>query len=263
MNALEKNLWDRIAAFEFDEAGTTFTFARRLARENGWSVAYTRRVIDEYKRFIFLCCVSNQGVTPSDPVDQAWHLHLTFTKSYWLDFCRDTLGQEIHHNPTKGGSKERAKFNGYYSEVQGLYFQKFATNPPLDIWHNNQKRFSEINFQRVSLDNYWLISKPSRQLKIRLSVAAMAVLALGFVQASGVAVFLSAIFVFIIGGILYAAINSGNNKDKAKNDGDGGSSGCGTTIGSDSDSHHGDSDGGSDSGGDSGCSGCGGCGGGD
>ena len=103
MTPLENQLWDKIVDFEFDEPGTVLTFNARLARENGWNNSYTGRVIEEYKKFIFLCCISPTQVTPSDPVDQAWHLHLTYTKSYWTNLCRGTLGMEIHHNPTKGG----------------------------------------------------------------------------------------------------------------------------------------------------------------
>src|SRR5690349_17042407 len=116
-------LWNRLSAFQIDDPSSTFQFTNRLARDNGWSLGYTERVVAEYKKFLFLCCMSQSGVTLSDPVDQAWHLHLTYTKSYWIELCRDTLGKEIHHNPTKGGSDEAKKFNRYYSETRELYIK--------------------------------------------------------------------------------------------------------------------------------------------
>jgi hypothetical protein len=91
------------------------------------------RVIEEYKKFIFLCFITQSGVTPSDAVDQAWHLHLTFTRSYWIDLCRDTLQTEIHHNPTMGGAKEGAKYDDYYTDTRQLYTEKFNIDPPADI----------------------------------------------------------------------------------------------------------------------------------
>src|SRR6478735_1062085 len=115
MTPIENELWMRIEQFELDEPGVAFKFSDRLARENGWTKAYAKRVIKEYKKFIFLCCISTHGVTPSDPVDQAWHLHLTYTRSYWIDLCKNTLNREIHHNPTKGGQKEAEKFDGFYT----------------------------------------------------------------------------------------------------------------------------------------------------
>src|SRR5687767_6908346 len=113
----EHALWDRIRHFQLDDPSIAFPFSKRLARENGWSFDYTLRVIEEYRKFLFLCCVSEKGVTPSDPVDQAWHLHLTYTRSYWVDLCRNTLQKEIHHHPTKGGPAEAQKFDGLYTSL--------------------------------------------------------------------------------------------------------------------------------------------------
>jgi len=153
-------LWRRIQRFELDEPAAQFTFGQRLARENGWDAEYTLRVIEEYKKFIFLCCVSPDGVTPSDAVDQAWHLHLTYTESYWSKLCRDTLGQQIHHNPTKGGTSEAVRYDSYYTSTAKLYSVMFGQEPPTDIWPDNEQRFSDINFKRVNIERYWLVRRP-------------------------------------------------------------------------------------------------------
>ena len=59
----------------------------RLASENGWSREYAVRVMQEYRRFAFLAVAAGHPVSPSDAVDQAWHLHLVYTRSYWDEFC--------------------------------------------------------------------------------------------------------------------------------------------------------------------------------
>ena len=159
MTPEEITLWNNIKSFNLDDNQSSFTFSARLARENGWTADYTARVIEEYKKFIFLCCVSPNGVTPSDAVDQAWHLHLTYTKSYWVDLCKNTLGKEIHHNPTKGGDQEAAKFDDYYTDSFKLYQDSFGTESPADIWPDNQKRFSDINYQRVNLETHGLVKR--------------------------------------------------------------------------------------------------------
>ncbi len=74
-------LYQRICPFTFDRGDGQLPFATRLARENGWSLAYARRAIEEYRRFVFLALVAGHPVTPSDQVDQVWHLHLTYTRS--------------------------------------------------------------------------------------------------------------------------------------------------------------------------------------
>jgi len=103
MTAGEQLLWSRIGAFALDDPRAGFQFTDRLARDNGRSLHFAQRVAVAYKKFILLCAISPEPVTPSDVVDQAWHLHMIYTESYWTDLCRNTLGKQVHHNPTKGG----------------------------------------------------------------------------------------------------------------------------------------------------------------
>ena len=96
------DLWERLRAFEIDDVQSDLRFSDRLAKENDWSKSYTRRVIEEYKRFIYLCRAAGHPVTPSEEIDQAWHLHLCYTRSYWDEMCGEILGAPVHHGPTRG-----------------------------------------------------------------------------------------------------------------------------------------------------------------
>src|SRR5262249_40052901 len=125
MDALHVGLWRKICAFELDGPGDSLTFTGRLAHENGWSLRFARRVVEEYKRFVFLAMVAGHEVTPSDAVDQAWHLHLTYTRSYWDGLCRDVLGRPLHHMPTKGGRDETFRFAIQYQETLSSYREQF------------------------------------------------------------------------------------------------------------------------------------------
>jgi len=116
-------------------------FSRRLARERGWSPGYARRVIDEYKRFAFLAVAAGHAVTPSEAVDEVWHLHLTYTRSYWEHFCPLALGQPLHHEPTRGGRAEAVKFHNLYEETLSSYRRCFGEEPPADIWPAVEDRF--------------------------------------------------------------------------------------------------------------------------
>ncbi|RYF77875.1 MAG: hypothetical protein EOO39_02885 [Cytophagaceae bacterium] len=268
MSGDEAALWTKISTFAIDGADAKLTFAARLARENGWNTAYTQRVIEEYRKFLFLCCITSTGVTPSDPVDQAWHLHLTYTKSYWVDLCRNTIGRDIHHNPTKGGASEGQKFDGMYSHSQALYSHYFGTPPPADIWHDNQQRFSDIDFERVNRRTNWIIRKPNwvRAKPLFLGFVAAAVAGL-FLQASGGALMAFLVGFSLIGLWIYSVWTDFSASNRPRNDNDSSSSGCSSVDSGDG--HHGSHAGDGDSG-DSGCSasgcssGCGsGCGGGD
>ena len=111
----ERSTFDRIEGHEFDVPGDSLTFSARLARENAWSADYTAAVISEYRRFCFLAVHAGHPVTPSDQVDQAWHLHLTYTHDYWARFCPDVLGTSLHHGPTRGGHQEPSHPRGALS----------------------------------------------------------------------------------------------------------------------------------------------------
>ncbi|NCX98787.1 MAG: hypothetical protein EBX35_09485, partial [Planctomycetia bacterium] len=88
----QQQLWERICDHRFDDPAARLTFTGRLARENGWTIGYAVRVVDEYRRFVLLAMTAGHPVTPSEDVDQAWHLHLAYTRDYWEIFCRDVLG---------------------------------------------------------------------------------------------------------------------------------------------------------------------------
>lgn len=246
MTVDENILWKKISTFNLDDESSSFKFSTRLARENGWTLSYSKAVIEEYKKFIFLCCIHKTGTTPSDQVDQVWHLHLTYTKSYWIDLCRNTLSKEIHHNPAKGGQKEGEKFDDYYTETIKLYKDKFKAEPPKNIWPDNDTRFSDINFQRVNLKKNWVIRRPSFR-KSNISIFIILILSLFFIQSQS-----SDSSGAIFGLVVVLSIITWN---VFKNKGGGNGSGCSTG---------GCGDGHSGCGGDSGCgSGCSGCGGGD
>lgn len=139
----DKELLARIEAFDIDgEARPALRFAARLADENGWSRAFAERVIVEYKRFAFLAMTAGHPVCPSDEVDEAWHMHLTYTRSYWQRFCGETLGRELHHDPTRGGDAEDDKHWRMYDATLAAYRRSFAAEPPADIWPPVEKRFS-------------------------------------------------------------------------------------------------------------------------
>ena len=175
MNPERHRLWERIKSFRFDEGDVAFPFVSRLARDNGWSSAYAVRTITEYRKFVFLAIAAGHPVTPSDQVDQVWHLHLLYTRSYWDRFSRDTLGRRLHHEPTKGGESEKAKFSAWYAATIESYRRYFGEEPPPDIWPNTTTRFGEdIHFERVNRKRFWVV--PKRRVKTGALLAGLALI---------------------------------------------------------------------------------------
>ena len=161
MTPEQHTLWSRIAAFEIDDPASDFKFSDRLARENGWSHDYAAEVIDEYRRFVFLAFAAGHPVTPSVDVDEAWHLHLLYTRSYWEDLCRDTLGGPLHHGPTKGGPAEADKFADWYGRTLDSYQRLFDRPAPASIWPDPAARFAAASRTvHVRPATHWVVRKP-------------------------------------------------------------------------------------------------------
>lgn len=257
-------LYQQISDFSIDEPTVALPFSKRLARENNWSLKYSLRVIAEYKRFAYLCITSGHMCSPSEDVDQAWHLHMLYTSSYFTRFCGEVLGQTLAHEPTKGGKDEGEKFTNWYEKTKEAYRREFGEEPPADIWPSSEARFKPQNFARVNTGENWVIPKRKLTRLAFPSVASAAFLILiGCTAASQSLDFGSIGIVFLIAFGLIALIvflsvlnGQGNSKDRKDNGGgcSSGSSGCGSSGSGCS----------SDSGSDGGSSGCGGggCGGG-
>lgn len=126
-------MWRRISAFELDAQTGSAPFSAKLAQTENWSDIYTKRVIEEYRRFLYLTQVSEMPVTPSKVVDRAWHMHLTFTRNYWEALCGDLLGGPLHHDPCEG-AEHMPRYQAQFAHTMALYREEFGGLPPADIW---------------------------------------------------------------------------------------------------------------------------------
>lgn len=161
MNANTNALREKIEAFQLDEADAALPFTSRLAREQAWTHVFAGRVVREYLRFVHLAMVAGHPVTPSQQVDQAWHLHLIYTRSYWQKLCKETLGCDLHHGPTVGGLAEDTKFEDWYGKTLVSYQRIYHQAPPTDIWPPSAIRFEDAGAGRwIQSRDYWLIPRP-------------------------------------------------------------------------------------------------------
>lgn len=236
MNAEEKLLYERLARFEIDAGPVAMSFATRLARENGWSTPFAERVVVEYKRFLFLAARAGHPVTPSDQVDQAWHLHLSYTRSYWDRLCRQILDRPFHHDPTEGGEVENRKFDNWYHKTLASYERFFGESPPAEIWPPPAIRFGiDPRARRVNTVRNLIL--PRMMAKRWAAILALGILATASIGASSVdpsfAIIAATLFVTaMVLVVILVRRKGGGGKGGAGGAGCGGVSGCGGGCGS-------------------------------
>jgi hypothetical protein len=130
----DQDLWARLETMEIDPPDATTRFHHRLKQYNKWTDKFAARVTKEYRRFLYLAARAGHPVTPSDTVDQAWHLHLIYTRHYWQELCGEIMGLQLHHEPSAGGTVESKKFERQYEQTIESYKATFGEAPPADIW---------------------------------------------------------------------------------------------------------------------------------
>jgi len=66
-------------------------------------------------------------------VDEAWHLHLIYTYSYWEVLCTQIFKVPMHHHPGNGTDEDQTKFAAIYERTLDDY-KRFFGEPPVEIW---------------------------------------------------------------------------------------------------------------------------------
>ncbi|WP_179958414.1 TIGR04222 domain-containing membrane protein [Chitinimonas arctica] len=157
MSAMQQSLYRRIQHHPLDRADHAQPFSAKLAQQNGWSAAYARRVVEEYRRFVLLAIASGHIASPSDAVDQAWHLHLCDSRDYWEIFCPNVLRQSLHHEPSRGGASQDRQYQLLYQQTLASYERLFGEAAPADIWPPAPV---SSRFIRLDTKRHWYMRRP-------------------------------------------------------------------------------------------------------
>jgi hypothetical protein len=274
MNGQQLMTWTRLANLNFDAADAAFPFSARLARDNCWSRSFAEQAIEEYRKFCFLAAHAGHPVTPSDEVDQVWHLHLTYSQHYWDTLCRDTLERPLHHGPTEGGSAEDHKFHEWYEATLASY-RRFFGEPPNELWPAARERFHERNdFVRINRRDVVTLNRKTLVRGALASLVGSGVLvgAHAVAQTEDSSQIFSEYTIFVLGIALIVTLLIGNavknrrrklSNASRKNRASDGAAAAGVAGGTSCDGASADCGGSSTGcGGSSGCGGAGGCGGG-
>lgn len=122
-----------LSDMQIQPAGSAARFESALAMLKGWNIRFAERVTDEYRRFLYLAAIAGVEVTPSQFIDEAWHLHLTLPH-YREILCGRILGRPLEHRPGTGTPEDDARCARQYEETLALYERVFEEPAPIDIW---------------------------------------------------------------------------------------------------------------------------------
>lgn len=126
-------LWAALSHMQIRLPGSATRFEEALAEKQGWTRDFAERVTDEYCGFLYLAATAAFEVTPSQSVDEAWHLHLTLPH-YRETLCERILGRPLEHRPATGEPEDEERCRLQYEETLALYERVFGSSPPTDIW---------------------------------------------------------------------------------------------------------------------------------
>ncbi len=152
-------LLKRLEDYDLDNPNSTFPFSAKLAKETGWTPSFTQRAIEEYKRFCYLAMTAGHPVSPSEVIDEVWHMHLIYSHEYWKVFCPQVLQREFHHYPSTGGRVEKDKFEDWFAKTLKSYREAFGEDPPKDIWLDAPSKPVAPTTELVDIANHWVIPK--------------------------------------------------------------------------------------------------------
>lgn len=144
---MNRELWNKILAFDFDRPSSEYGFSTRLSSENYWTKEFTETALLEYKKFMYLAASSDLMVSPSEIVDVVWHQHLVFSKSYH-EFCQ-LIGKVIHHIPSTHNKTDYHKFKSAKARTTQMYTSSFGDQPK-QIW-DYTNMFESLHLMKARL----------------------------------------------------------------------------------------------------------------
>lgn len=127
----DPRLWQRLQRFRFDDGTGTPSFSARLGEAEGWNADYTARVIEEYRKFLYLSVVLPGVAVPGLAVESAWALHTEYERRYWDELCGQTLGAALNFIPR---DEVLPTMTPRHADTVAAYASEFGVAPPADIW---------------------------------------------------------------------------------------------------------------------------------
>ncbi|MEX2369304.1 MAG: hypothetical protein WD552_02865 [Candidatus Paceibacterota bacterium] len=74
------------------------TLVARIEKKLGVSQEEAEQLFKDTKKFLYLCAISEESISPNETLDFGWHEFILFMRDY-EKFCQDYFGELIYHRP--------------------------------------------------------------------------------------------------------------------------------------------------------------------
>jgi hypothetical protein len=124
-------LWLKLGMMNAQGLQAMAPLMQAIEQQMGSNAEMAQRVIEEYRKFLFLAMRAGHQVIPPGPINDVWMAHLQYAQNYW-----ENLGQMLGDRPAAPASdaKRFASMAEAWTQTLQSYETVFGTKPPMDIW---------------------------------------------------------------------------------------------------------------------------------
>ncbi len=124
-------LWLKLSSMNLQGAQAMAPYVQMMQKQMGWSTGMAAKVIEEYRKFLFLAMRAGHQVIPPGALSDVWMSHMQNAQNFWEQF-----GQVLEDKPAPGGFDAKA-FQAAadpWKQTLESYERIFGMAPPMDIW---------------------------------------------------------------------------------------------------------------------------------
>jgi hypothetical protein len=124
-------LWLKLNMMNAEGLTAFAPLVQAMQAQMGHSAEAAQRIIEEYRKFLFLAMRAGHQVIPPGVVNDVWLMHMESVQDYW-----EALGGMISERPIAqgvGAAGAASAADAWKATLQS-YERIFGTKPPMDIW---------------------------------------------------------------------------------------------------------------------------------
>lgn len=125
-------LWLKLSTMNAEGLQAFAPMMKMVEQQMGANAEMAGRLIEEYRKFLFLAMRAYHQVIPPGVINEVWMMHMQQAQDYW-----EQLSQMITERPVTGGTmdaKTMGSMADAWTQTLKSYEAIFGSKPPMDIW---------------------------------------------------------------------------------------------------------------------------------